>query len=217
MRFSKANDIKLPEMSFTGRDDAEQTPERLCEAPNCDSHGDFPAPKNREALRDYRYFCLQHVREYNKRWNYFSGMEGAALEQAIRDASTWERPSWKFGTSGAKGADKTDQEAFEAGKQPPHARHSYRPEDLEDLFGFFDDDITSTKDAVQEAMDPEERKAWALFGIDPTTDMSLLKKRYNVLVKEHHPDRHNGDPKAEEKLKEINLAYSLLRKKHAKQ
>ena len=202
MRFTKVKDIKLPEMEFAKYKQDSMPQMRLCEAPNCKEHGDFPAPKSREALRDYRYFCLDHVREYNKNWNYFSGMQGAALEQAIRDASTWERPSWKFGTSDKKGK----------GAGP-----SYRAEDLDDLFGFFEDDITSTKAAAIEALDPEERAAWALFGIDPTTDSALLKKRYNQLVKQHHPDRHNGDQKAEEKLKEINLAYSLLRNKLATQ
>lgn len=204
MRFSKANDIKLPEMSFAGRDQETATEIRLCEAPDCVEHGAFPAPKNREALRDYRYFCLDHVREYNKKWNYFSGIEGDALEQAIRDASTWERPSWKFGTSAKDAADK-------------QGKPSYRPEDLDDIFGFFEEDVTSTKSAALDALDKEERQAWALFGIDPTNDNTALKKRYNQLVKQHHPDRHQGDPKAEEKLKEINLAYSLLRKKLASQ
>lgn len=204
MRFSKANDIKLPEMSFAGRDQETSAEVKLCEAPDCAEHGAFPAPKNRDALRDYRYFCLEHVREYNKKWNYFSGIEGDALEKAIRDASTWERPSWKFGTSAKDAANQQGKPA-------------YRPEDLDDIFGFFEEDVTSTKGAALEALDPEERQAWALFGIDPTNDNAALKKRYNQLVKQHHPDRHQGDPKAEEKLKEINLAYSLLRKKLASQ
>ena len=123
-------------------------------------------------------------------------MQGAALEQAIRDASTWERPSWKFGTSG---------------------KASFRPDDLEDVFGFFEDDVTSTAEAAIDALDPEERTAWALFGLDPTTNVDKVKQRYKELVKIHHPDRHNGDPKAEEKLKQINLAYSCLRNKLATQ
>ena len=209
MRFTKAKDIKLPEITLPDLQDndgfakdrgqAGQQPNlhsRICEAADCQEHGAFPAPRDREALRDYRYFCLEHVREYNKRWNYFSGMQGAALEQAIRDASTWERPSWKFGTSG---------------------KTTIRPDDLDDIFGFFDDDVTSTKDAMMDQLDPEERKAWALFGLDPTPDANKVKKRYKELVKIHHPDRHNGDPKAEEKLKEINLAYSCLRNKLATQ
>ena len=194
MRNTKVKDIPLPEMAFAEAQKDHASEMALCEAPQCTEKGEVPAPKSRNNLRDYRYFCLAHVREYNKNWNYFSGIEGDALEQAIRDASTWERPSWKFGTSGKGG---------------------YRPEELDDVFGFFDDTVTSTKEASLQALDPEERAAWALFGLDPTTDQAAVKKRYKQLVKDHHPDRHQGDEKAEEKLKEINLAYSLLRNKLA--
>jgi hypothetical protein len=60
--------------------------------------GVYPAPKSRDALRDYIWFCLDHIRAYNKSWNYYDGLQGAALEAEIRRATTWERPSWKFAT-----------------------------------------------------------------------------------------------------------------------
>lgn len=199
MRYSKADHIKTPHLR-SEKEAFQKAPEmRLCEMKDCQEHGEFPAPRNRDALRDYRWFCLDHVREYNRNWNYFSGIEGEALEKEIRAAATWERPSWKFGT----GADKVP-----------------RPDELHDIFDLFEDDVTSTKQAAAAQLDPEERAAWACLGIDPTEDKNILKKRYNQLVKQHHPDKHQGnqeaEQKAEEKLKEINLAYSLLRNKLAK-
>jgi curved DNA-binding protein CbpA len=38
-----------------------------------------------------------------------------------------------------------------------------------------------------------------------------LKARYKALVKLHHPDAHGGDRDAEERLKVINQAYSVLK------
>ena len=67
------------------------------------------------------------------------------------------------------------------------------------------------------ALSPEEKQAWALFDLSPDTDLSLVKKRYNELAKSLHPDHNRDDPKAEEKLKEINLAYSVLRKNAVKE
>ncbi len=58
----------------------------------------YPAPRHRSDLRSYIWFCLDHVRHYNSSWNYYDGIEGAAMEEEIRRATTWERPSWKFGT-----------------------------------------------------------------------------------------------------------------------
>ena len=40
---------------------------------------------------------------------------------------------------------------------------------------------------------------------------AVVKSRYKELVKIHHPDANGGDRGAEEKLKEINAAYSTLR------
>ena len=73
-------------------------PDKACAAEGCTAEAHYPAPKSRDALRDYLWFCLEHVRAYNKSWNYYEGLQGAALEAEIRRATTWERPSWKFAT-----------------------------------------------------------------------------------------------------------------------
>jgi curved DNA-binding protein CbpA len=39
-----------------------------------------------------------------------------------------------------------------------------------------------------------------------------VKAQYKQLAKEHHPDINGGDAGAEERLKDINLAYDLIRK-----
>ncbi|NBX06879.1 MAG: molecular chaperone DnaJ [Proteobacteria bacterium] len=131
---------------------------RICMAEGCMCDAPYPAPRNRSELRSYIWFCLDHIRHYNSSWNYYDGIEGAAMEEEIRRATTWERPSWKFGTG------------------PSAAAAS-----------------------------------------SPDTDMAEVKKRYNELAKSLHPDHNRDDPKAEEKLKEINLAYSVLRKNAMKE
>ena len=57
-----------------------------------------------------------------------------------------------------------------------------------------------------------EGKAFSILGLDPSASLSELKARYKELVKTHHPDRNGGDKLAEERLKDINDAYSTLRK-----
>ena len=59
---------------------------------------------------------------------------------------------------------------------------------------------------------PEERAAWKTLNLAPVDDFDIVKKQYKRLVKENHPDKNGGDAKAEERLKDINLAYSLIRK-----
>ena len=54
-------------------------------------------------------------------------------------------------------------------------------------------------------------RGFGLFDLTPPLTLAGLKMRYKELVKRHHPDVHGGDKEAEEKLKEINLAYSTLK------
>ena len=42
-----------------------------CDHAGCDLPGLYPAPKSRQRLNERYHFCLEHVREYNKKWNFF--------------------------------------------------------------------------------------------------------------------------------------------------
>jgi hypothetical protein len=45
-----------------------------CEWPGCKKPGGHRAPKGRGGQKAYWNYCLQHVREYNAKYNYFEGM-----------------------------------------------------------------------------------------------------------------------------------------------
>ena len=38
-----------------------------------DKAGQYRAPKSPDVLDDYYWFCRDHVREYNLKWNFFEG------------------------------------------------------------------------------------------------------------------------------------------------
>ena len=59
------------------------------------------APKGRPRENEYWRFCLEHVREYNHSYNYFSGMSDDAVLKYQKDAITGHRPTWKMGTGNA--------------------------------------------------------------------------------------------------------------------
>ena len=184
-------EAKIPELKGLTRE-APRT--RKCDVENCKEHGIYPAPRNRVELRTYFWFCLKHVREYNKQWNYFDGLSGDALEAEIRNATTWERPSWKFRTGGANSRHETS--------------HNFSPKDV---FGFFSDDNYEGKNRTQRTMHPDERWAWKVFDMEPCSEQAKIKKHYKQLAKLNHPDRNKGDAGAEERLKEINSAYAILK------
>src|SRR4051812_32195344 len=76
-----------------GRGPPRRPPEPCaCAWPGCCAEGEYPAPRGRDQLRSYSWFCLEHVRAYNLSWNFFSGMSQAEIEAHVREDVTWHRP-----------------------------------------------------------------------------------------------------------------------------
>ena len=46
---------------------------KYCEWGSCQKKGEYKAPTSREKLRDFKWFCLEHIKLYNKGWDYFKG------------------------------------------------------------------------------------------------------------------------------------------------
>ena len=173
--------------------DGAQLHQRVCEAPGCRLHGEYRAPRARDRLNEYRWFCLEHVREYNKKWDYFAGLDADEIEAHIRADTIWRRPVWPLGgrSSGGSYAHIIDPFglADDAGlgeKPPPHYDGS-------------------------EQLTPAERNALDVLELSWPLTRADVKSRYKELVKLHHPDANGGARDAEEKLKQINAAYSTLR------
>ena len=64
-----------------------------------------------------------------------------------------------------------------------------------------------------------EEQYYAVLGLEPGEDFSAIKKAYRKLSMQYHPDKvgHLGEEfkrVAEEKMKEINVAYDYLEKKY---
>jgi DnaJ-domain-containing protein 1 len=160
---------------------------RGCDCPGCTQTGDFRAPKARDQLNDYYWFCIDHVREYNRQWDYFAGMSENDIETHIRKASVWDRPSWPF--SGARVAE-----------------HNIREEVMRE---FFSDDKTETPPAPP--MPKSERDALIMLELTPPVAFAAIKAQYRILVKRHHPDANGGSADSEEKFKNINQAFAVLK------
>lgn len=169
---------------------------RTCDVPGCGLAAEHRAPKSPHQLNDYYWFCLDHVRDYNKAWNFYDGMSDDEVEDSIRRATTWERPSWPFGTR--RNAGRT----FAGGA-------------FKDDFGVFEDEEAEAEArgrAAPPGRQSEEAQAFAIMGLTPPVTLDELKAQYKRLVKINHPDRNGGDKDAEERLKLINDAYTTLKR-----
>ena len=56
-----------------------------------------------------------------------------------------------------------------------------------------------------------EKDFYKTLGIDKSANADEIKKSYRKLAMKYHPDQNKDNPKAEEKLKEINEAYDVLK------
>lgn len=56
-----------------------------------------------------------------------------------------------------------------------------------------------------------KRDYYEVLGVPRTAGEEDLKKAYRTLAKKYHPDANPGDKSAEEKFKEVNEAYEVLR------
>jgi hypothetical protein len=165
---------------------------RACDALGCDAVGEYRAPRDRSRLRDYYWFCLQHVREYNAAWDYYRGMDAGEIERHLREDAGWQRPTWPLGRLGGATLDPAEilrdpLGVLSGGPKPaPRRRRS-------------------------DEAPPELRAALGVLGLGWPVEQDELRSRYKDLAKRYHPDANGGDRSAEDRLKDINRAYSLLR------
>jgi hypothetical protein len=159
---------------------------RACAWPGCEAVGEYRAPRSRDSLRDYQWLCLDHVREFNRQWDYFRGMSMEQIDRYRRLDTVWHRPTWRT----AAGADPEIHDPLgilgdlgyaPGGDEPPRRRRESKTERM------------------------LER-----LGLDARAALTDVKSRYRVLAKRHHPDLRGGDRAAEERLKLINEAYTYL-------
>ena len=72
----------------------EKTHYKKCDSHQCNKKGEYKAPKSRVMLNEYFYFCLDHIKEYNKSWDFYKGMSVEQIENSMRSDTFWDRPSW---------------------------------------------------------------------------------------------------------------------------
>ena len=58
---------------------------------NCKELGEYKAPIERDNSKKFRMLCLKHV-EFNKNWNYFSGMDDNQILNFLKSDMTWHKP-----------------------------------------------------------------------------------------------------------------------------
>ena len=164
--------------------------ENICEWENCKEIGKFKAPAEKDNSKNFKWLCEEHIKLFNKEWNYFKGMSQSEIEFFLKSDLTWHRPTQKFGSSDNFFSILWDNT-------------------LNDKFKVFKKN--GTQYISKKNLCEKDRDAFRLMDLDFGADWTAIQKRFKTLVKKLHPDRNSGNKELEDKLKKITMAYSHLK------
>tara|TARA_B100001250_G_scaffold312528_1_gene274536 strand:- start:623 stop:1144 length:522 start_codon:yes stop_codon:yes gene_type:complete len=163
----------------------------ICDWNNCLEEGLYKAPKEKDNSKNFRLLCIDHIKEFNKNWNYFSGMNDQQIMEFLKSDSTWHKPTQSFSSSENffkvlwNNALKDEMDKIKFDNEFNHMNK----------FKFNHNDI----------------KAFSILGISVGLKWERIKEKFKKLVKKFHPDMNSGNKEFEEKLKVITLAYTQLK------
>ena len=163
----------------------------ICDWNSCLEEGFYKAPVEKDNSKKYRMLCLQHIKEFNKNWNYFEGMDDNQIYEFIKSDMTWHKPTQSFSSSDNffkilwNNALKDDLKKNKLNFQLNHMNK----------FKFNHNDV----------------KAFGILEISIGIKWEKVQEKFKKLVKKFHPDMNLGNKKYEDKLKIITLAYTQLK------
>ncbi len=162
----------------------------ICEWQSCNEYGEHKAPTERDNSKNFKWLCKEHIKIFNKNWNYFEGMSENEIEIFIKSDQTWHRPTQEFGSS-------------------DNFFNILWNNALADKFKIFNED--KHLHIKNKKLCEKDKDAFIIMGLEFTASWEAIQKKFKILVKKFHPDKHSGDKKYEDKLKKITLAYSHLK------
>ena len=155
---------------------------KYCEWHNCEEKGEYKAPTSREKLRVFRFFCLKHIKEYNKAWDYFKGRTSDEIYDEVANDAYWHR--------------KTNKKV-----------NKFKIEDKLNLFDYNKKKCESNFNKYK-SIDSKFEASLQILDIQKFYSINQLKKQYKKMVKKFHPDLNKSG--SGEKIIELNEAYSSI-------
>jgi len=178
-----------------GMSGAFETSTRECEHPGCTEAGKYRAPKSPDHLDEYLWFCKEHVREYNLKWNFFNGATEEEMDAQIDSDRVWERE-----TKPLKGNGDEARAWSRLGIDDPHqvlgGNATRNP----------GKSITGTR-----KLPPTERRAIGILEAKEHWTKAEIRKAYKGLIKILHPDMNGGDRSDEDRLQEVVWAWDQIK------
>ena len=173
-----------------------ETSTQVCQHERCSEAGKFRAPKSPDVLDEFYWFCKEHVREYNLKWNFFTNQTEAEMNAQMSKDKVWERETKDF--------------------RDPEAR-AWARLGIEDPHQVLGENATKnpgrngTSAGNSRRLPPTERRAIEILDAKDGWSKAEVRKAYKALIKILHPDMNGGDRSQEEQLQEVVWAWDQIK------
>ena len=164
----------------------------ICDWNNCSNEGLYKAPKEKDNSKNYRLLCLEHVKKFNKNWNYFSGMNDRQIMDFLKSDITWHKPTQSFSSS---------DNFFKV------LWNNALKNEIDKI---------KFNNTIKFKFNHNDIKAFSILGITVGLKWEKIQEKFKMLVKKYHPDMNSGNKKFEDRLKVITLAYTQLKNTYRK-
>jgi len=164
----------------------------ICESSGCKELGKYKAPVEKDNIKNFKWLCKNHIKIFNKNWNYFEGMSQNEIDSFLKSDVTWHKPTQNFASADNffsilwNNTLNDDFKIFKNGKYSSSIKNKHLSE--------------------------KDKDAFIIMNLSFGADWKTIQKRFKTLVKKFHPDKNAGNKQFEDKLKKITLAYSHLKK-----
>jgi hypothetical protein len=165
--------------------------ENICDYKNCKKIGKHKAPIEKDNSKKFRWLCLDHIKEFNQRWDYFKGMSDHEIYNFLKSDMTWHKPTQSFNS-------------------PDNFFNILWKNTLNEGENILNTEY-GKKIKTKIYFSNKDREAFKIIGLEVGAKWDIIQNQFKKLVKKYHPDMNAGDKKFEEKLKIVTLAYTQLK------
>ena len=156
--------------------------ENICDYKNCIKIGQYKAPIEKDNSKKFRWLCLDHIKEFNRSWDYFKGMSDQEVCVFLKSDMTWHKPTQSFNS----------------------------PDNFLNILCILNNGY-GEKIKTKINFSDKDREAFKIIELEVGTKWDKIQIKFKKLVKKYHPDMNAGNKKFEEKLKIVTLAYTQLK------
>ena len=177
---------------------------RVCAHPTCEEPGEFRAPSGQshgfDGPAEWRWLCLDHVREFNAGYDWFEGMDADQIAAAQSPTYVWPNETHAFSASASADS-------------PPKWQDFHDPLDaIGARFQNKMENATTKRSRDGRILYPEDRKALKTLGLGEDADRREIRRAYSEKLRLYHPDRNGGGRGHEKQLQAVLDAWQTLRK-----